>query len=595
MSYIGTRRALLGGVALRPVFFENFLTESGLPSANFNANFSYSGPALKTQVDASGLITYGPNNLLTFSNTFNNAAWTNTGETLTSGQTDPNGGSNAWLVVPTAASLFHSIVHAATPFNSNNTQSIIYFKSSGYSNLKFNVPTVVNGSGVVQPGTGTVLQKNTTAITFTFTQLPNGWTEVCLTLTGGPYTGMAGAEWGPTNQTTDVAFTGDGVSGGYLYSAVIAAVTHETSPRPQDQVITTSAAYYGLRINDYSPSSVGTPLGALIEQGATNLILQSGNQANAAWTATSSVVSPPTLTANSAIAPDGTMSATKGVYPAVSVATTYSVVFQTYTAAAASYATSIHLKGNAGGETLYLAANTGGVTFLRQVITLTTSWQRYILVGTETGASWDIQIGTDLRDGSQSATPAQTIFMWGAQVELGSFATSYIPTGASAVARSADQITIIGSAFAALKLPSLTVVSEFNPYVVSTLTAASPVSAYINASSPDFGFIDQSTTHMGTFSGSGSSLFTTNSPSTGVKNRVVVAGNGQGRSIVLNGGTVASDSQAVLTSLPVTSATLGWYTITPLYANAHISAFVIYGIRLPPSAAKQKSIVGAPY
>lgn len=44
-------------------------------------------------------------------------------------------------------------------------------------------------------------------------------------------------------------------------------------------------------------------------------------------------------------------------------------------------------------------------------------------------------------------SPLKSIYLWGAQVEAGSFATSYIPTVATSLSRSADVCSITGSAF----------------------------------------------------------------------------------------------------------------------------------------------------
>jgi hypothetical protein len=229
---------------------------------------------------------------------------------------------------------------------------------------------------------------------------------------------------------------------------------------PLDSRWTFSRASSGTQIQSGVLSSVGTnvarfetsPAGYLNEPQATNLYLQSNFIGTSPWGAASNNASFGVFQ-NNATAPDGTLTATKYVSAATS-GSQYAFVYQASAGTAASYTKSVWLKGDVGGEVVYLISTLGTTSYSRTLCTLTTAWQRFSVTDTETAATWYLYLGVDLRDVGQSATPAQTYYAWGAQCELGAFATSLIPTTTAVATRATDNLTLDLTQLPGLQTPT---------------------------------------------------------------------------------------------------------------------------------------------
>jgi len=412
---LGMRSALLGSVPALNLPFA--LT------GTLDPRITFSRPSLATMYDSTGKLTYAPNNLLLHSNTFTNAVWTKTNSpTLLAGVADPVGGTAATRITTTANDTF--LYNSVTAQTGVSTLSSIWVRR-------------VSGSGQV----------------ILFTTISNVGSVITPTSTWAQYSTS-----GPISTGTDVycglivATAGDVLE---VYAATASVTTYETAPRTADQVITTSAAYYGPRF-DYNPATL-VARGLLIEEARTNICLRSQEMDNASWIAVSASVTPNALTA-----PDGTTSAEKIIENSLN-ATHY--IYQSITFTTAAYTLSVYAKAGErswlrfrydGGievATYFnLATGTIGTVGASHTATMTAvgnGWYRCTVTRTATAGTEYIVIGPTTGDAVSSylGDGVSGIYAWGSQAELGSFATSYIPTAASAIARSADSVSMTGTNF----------------------------------------------------------------------------------------------------------------------------------------------------
>ena len=186
----------------------------------------------------------------------------------------------------------------------------------------------------------------------------------------------------------------------------------------------------------FTRASTGTYFDSsgVMQTAATNIALWSGDISNAVWLRQSfSGPVVPTAVANQVVAPDGTLTAAQITYPAVSGVNAISSMQQGIAATASVYTYSMWLRGSVGGERVYLQITPNGSTWYSVPAVLTTTWQRFSVTSSAliAGTCYFV-VGTDLRDPAAAATPAQTIYAWGGQVQLGLTATFYIPTTTAA-------------------------------------------------------------------------------------------------------------------------------------------------------------------
>jgi hypothetical protein len=183
---------------------------------------------------------------------------------------------------------------------------------------------------------------------------------------------------------------------------------------------------------DHDPTT-GESLGLLVEESRTNLTEESSDFSTTWTTQFGATVS----TVSGYTNPDGTST----VYKLTQATHSFAGLRDTHNFSAGDHTFSIYVRSVSGTAEFRLKLYDGTSDTFTGTLTATEEWQRFSITKTCASGGGNYQI-------SNITSPnTDEMLVWGAQLEVGSKATSYIPTEGVAVTRAADVASISGSNF----------------------------------------------------------------------------------------------------------------------------------------------------
>ena len=522
---------------------------------------AFSRASAATFVGSTGLIEYANENLIQQSSRLDLSPWVQNGtSTVSTGELAPDGSTDACLITAAstnggrtqgARSTSIGVSHVFSCHVKQGTATAVRLTFfDGLSSLTVNL----NWSNfVVSTASGTI------PYTSSLFPLPNGWYRWSIAFSSTATS--TGANFGVTAGGTGGTFIAWGAQ-------------LERASSVRTYIPTTTSIRYAPRF-DHDPVTLASR-GLLIEESRTNLLTQSET-----WSSGANFTGPsaPTVTPDTTNAPNGaltadTLTGSTGTATDGSVTSTWRLPT---VSSSTAYTFSIYVRslGVATKAEIRIRDNSTGASVQTLDTTLTSSWKRLSVTATTGGTTTSIRCIIQNTDGP--------IAIWGAQLEAGSFPTSYIPTTTGSVVRSADVCSITGADFTGFFNSSAgTLLSEA---MIANLVGSNRGIAQIDNTTnvtiirhvysfPDGGF--RSAIRA---SADGETVLSTVAGTASVIQKRVIAYEGTSFASATNGGAVTTATRtapAGLNAMRIGSLASGLFPLT-----GHIAAIRYYRKRLP--------------
>jgi len=409
-------------------------------------------------------------NLLLQSQDFT-TSWTAEDVTITANtEVAPDGTTTADTITENTANTDHRVKSTSISFVSGQSYVISVFAKNGDADFIQIVTPSALGSKYANFDIDTGVVGSYSTDTATITSVGNNWYRLVITATATSTTSVdfsiGLADSSSLGRLTP--YTGTSRFA-YIWGAQVeqrSSVTSYTATTTQPitnyiPVLLTAAS--GVPRFDHNPTT-DESLGLLIEEQRTNLLTYSAEFDNAAWIKTRA-----NITANTIVAPDGTLTGDK-FYDDSTASATHNIGQSTSFTSGTTYTFSIYAKigernlfrvvlpsaafGTAvaynfdlsAGTTTLVTAGTGNTSSITAV---GNGWYRCVVTAqaTSTTSGSPALFLVNVNTITYTGDGYSGIFIWGAQLEAGAFPTSYIATTSATVTRNADVASMTGTNF----------------------------------------------------------------------------------------------------------------------------------------------------
>lgn len=445
------------------------------------------------QANASAYPMYNPStprNLLGWSEAFDNVAWAVEGTSVAANvAAAPNGSLTAERLTETAVTSAHALSQTVTLVAGRYKYSVYLKKGSGATAPDW-VQLTFGGNSFdwanFNLSTGAIgLQSGSSAA---IAPVGDGWYRCSLDCV--PTAGNTSVQVAFTNNTNASSrrpsYAGATTSDVLVWGAQLSDSASLDPYVPNFGAAPSAAAYHGPRI-DYDPVTLACK-GLLVEEQRSNSLTYSQEFDNGAWL--KGVGYNSTVSANTSAAPDNTTTAdsvladsaggTGNVILARSVAVTSGTSYTlTFFAKAGTlswirlFALGYTSPGNGGAYFNLSGAGAVGTVdsgYTASIAAFGNGWYRCSLsftAGSSVTGELRLLLANANGDTAVARNGTSSVLVWGAQLEAGSFATSYIPTGAATATRTADVASISTQAFPYSSTEGTIVVNASSPCVAA--------------------------------------------------------------------------------------------------------------------------------